>query len=77
MNNVVKALNLNIDEPELKKCFKEFNEELKFEDFKKIIMGDEKDEKSNKSMTKDGEGIIANKKNGNNNEILKLKTSKK
>ena len=40
-------------------------------------MGDEKDEKSNKSMTKDGEGIIANKKNGNNIEILKLKTSKK
>ena len=52
MFNEVKALKLNIDEEELKKCFKEYNEELKFEDFKKIIMGEEKDEKTNKDSSK-------------------------
>ena len=75
MNNAVKALNLFINEDELKKCFKEFNEELKFEDFKKIIMGDEKDDKSNKEMTMDPEVASRNKKNGNNN-VLKLKNNK-
>ena len=57
MSNAVKALNLNINENELKNCFKQFNEELKFEDFKKIIVEDEKDEKS----VKDEKGFVSKK----------------
>jgi calcium-dependent protein kinase len=74
MNNAVKALNLLVNEDELKKCFKEFNEELKFEDFKKVIMGDEKDEKCAKELTMYVETARKNKSNGNN--ILKLKNNK-
>jgi calcium-dependent protein kinase len=74
MNNAVKALNLLVNEDELKKCFKEFNEELKFEDFKKVIMGDEKDEKCAKELTMDVE--TARKKKSNGNNILKLKNNK-
>ena len=55
MSNAVKALNLNIDENELKNCFKQFNEELKFEDFKKIIVDDEKEEK----IVKDEKGFVS------------------
>ena len=57
MSNAAKALNLNIDENELKNCFKQFNEELKFEDFKKIIVDDEKDEK----IEKDVKGFVSKK----------------
>lgn len=57
MRNAVKALKLNIDENELKNCFKQFNEEIKFEDFKKIIVGDEKDEK----ISKDEKRFISKK----------------
>jgi len=57
MSNAVKALNLNIDENELKNCFKQFNEELKFEDFKKIIVDDEKEEK----IAKDEKGFMSKK----------------
>ena len=57
MSNAAKALNLNIDENELKNCFKQFNEELNFEDFKKIIVDDEKDEK----IEKDEKGFVSKK----------------
>jgi Ca2+-binding EF-hand superfamily protein len=57
MANAAKALKLNIDENELKNCFKKFNEELKFEDFKKIIVDDEKDEK----IAKDEKGFVSKK----------------
>ena len=77
MYNVLKALNLVIDEEELKNCFKEYNEELKFEDFKKLIMGDEKDDKINKEITMDGEMATRYKSNGNYNDVLKLKNNKK
>jgi calcium-dependent protein kinase len=62
LSNVAKALNLKIDEEGLKKCFKEYNDELKMEDFKKLILDDEeKDDKLTKEATKNG-GASANKK---------------
>ena len=76
-SNVAKALNLKIDSEELKKCFKEYNDELKFEDFRKLILGDEeKDDKLTKDSTKNG-GPNAAKKNDNKNAILKSHTLKK
>ena len=80
MCNAGKALNLNINEMELKKCFKKYDEELKFEDFKKIILGDEeKEEKFDKESTRVGRINSTTKKiNGNNNnELFKTKTFKK
>ena len=79
MSKAAKALNLNVDETELKKCFKKYDEELKFEDFKKIILGDEEKEGGfDKESTKIGRINSANtKKNGNNNEFFKTKTYKK
>ena len=68
MRNAVKALNLNLDEEELKKCFKEYNEELKFEDFKKIIMDEEKEEKLNKDLFKLGDEKNI-KKNGSQKDL--------
>ena len=44
--NAVKALNLNIDEEEIKRCFHEYDDEISFEDFKKIILNDNIDQKS-------------------------------
>ena len=79
MSKAAKALNLNIDETELKKCFKKFDEELKFEDFRKIILGDEeKEEKLDKESTKLG-GInsLHTKKIEHNKEFFKSKTYKK
>lgn len=53
--NVAKALNLKIDTEELQKCFKEYSDELRFEDFKKLILGDEeKEDKLTKEMSKGG-----------------------
>ena len=44
--NAVKALNLNINEEAIKNCFKEYDNEINFEDFKKLILNDESDKKS-------------------------------
>ena len=47
MSNAIKPLNLNIDENELKKCFREFDDEIKIEDFKKIILDEEEEKEEN------------------------------
>ena len=44
--NAVKALNLNINEEEIKNCFKEYHNEIDLEYFKKLILNDESDKKS-------------------------------
>ena len=44
--NAMKALNLNINEEEIKKCFKEYHNEIDLEYFKKLIVNDESDKKS-------------------------------
>ena len=43
--NAIKALSLNINEEEIKICFKEFDDEIDFEYFKKLILNEE-DKKS-------------------------------
>ena len=61
-SNVAKALNLKIDSEKLKMCFQKYNDELKFEEFKKLILGDEeKEDKLTKDSTKNG-GLSAAKK---------------
>ena len=55
--NATKALNLDISEEEIKLCFKEFDDEINFEYFKKLILNEE-DKKSyageiNNSLPKD------------------------
>ena len=49
--NASKALNLNINEEEIKKCIKEVNEEIDFENFKKLILDEENEDKINKDNT--------------------------
>ena len=49
--NAAKALNLNINENEIKKCFEKYKEEIDFETFKKMIMNSEEEDK-NMSMKK-------------------------
>ena len=44
--NAVKALNLNINEEEIKECFQEFDNEIDFENFKKLTMSEDFDKKS-------------------------------
>ena len=44
--NAVKALNLNINEGEIKKCFQHYDNEISFEEFKKLILNDDIDKKS-------------------------------
>ena len=46
LNNAAKALNLNINENEIKKCFEKYDEEIDFETFKKLIMGSEEEDKN-------------------------------
>ena len=75
MINAIKPLNLNIDENELKKCFREFDEEISIEDFKKIIM-DEEEKEFLKDITKDVKNNI-NQKDGNNSLLLKQNVKKK
>ena len=76
-SNVAKALNLKIDSEKLKMCFQKYNDELKFEEFKKLILGDEeKEDKLTKDSTKNG-GLSAAKKNVNKNVFLKSQTLKK
>ena len=50
LNNAAKALNLNINENEIKKCFEKYDEEIDFETFKKLIMNSEEESKI-KSMS--------------------------
>jgi len=44
--NAAKALNLNINEDEIKKCFEQYDEEIDFETFKKLILEPELEEKN-------------------------------
>ena len=44
--NAAKALNLNINEEDIKKCFQDYDNEISFEDFKKLILNDDIDKKS-------------------------------
>ena len=44
--NAAKALNLNINESEIKKCFEKYNEEIDFEKFKKLILDSENEDKN-------------------------------
>ena len=44
--NAEKALNLNINEVEIKQCFKEYDNEINFEEFKKLILDEDSDKKS-------------------------------
>ena len=46
LNNAAKALNLNINENEIKKCFEKYDEEIDFETFKKLIMNSEEENKN-------------------------------
>jgi calcium-dependent protein kinase len=43
--NAIKALNLNINEEEIKKCFKEYDNEINYENFKKLILNDDESDK--------------------------------
>ena len=44
--SAAKALNLNINENEIKKCFEQYNEEINFETFKKLILESELEDKN-------------------------------
>ena len=44
--NAAKALNLNLNEEDIKKCFQDYDNEISFEDFKKLILNDDIDKKS-------------------------------
>ena len=44
--NAAKALNLNINESEIKKCFEKYDEEIDFETFKNLIMNSEEEDKN-------------------------------
>jgi len=61
MYNAAKALNLNINESEIKKCFEKYDEEIDFETFKKLILDSE----------------IEDKKEGDNRDTMKRKNSRK
>ena len=52
MLNAVKALNLNINENDIKNCFEKYNEEIDFETFKKIIFDYEIENKDIKKKQK-------------------------
>ena len=55
--NAAKALNLNINENEIKKCFEKYNEEIDFETFKKLILDSELEDKNFKEGA---DGFIRN-----------------
>ena len=44
--SAAKALNLNVNQDELKKCFEQYNEEINFETFKKLILEPELEDKN-------------------------------
>ena len=68
--NAVKALNLNINEEAIKNCFKEYDNEISFEDFKKLILNDESDKKSYAGELK----LSLNKNNNFKRKMSKHKT---
>ena len=43
--NAAKALNLSINENEIKKCFDKYDKEIDFQTFKKLIMSSEEEDK--------------------------------
>jgi calcium-dependent protein kinase len=49
--NAAKALNLNINESEIKKCFEKYDEAIDFETFKKLILESELEDKNFKEGT--------------------------
>ena len=53
MYNAAKALNLNINESEIKKCFEKYDEEIDFETFKKLILDSENEDKNIKEGDRD------------------------
>jgi len=53
LSNAIKALNLAINEEEIKKCFKEMDDKIYFEEFRKLILEEEKDDKDNNIVAKD------------------------
>ena len=53
MYNAAKALNLNINEAEIKKCFEKYDEEIDFETFKKLILDSENEDKNFKEGDRD------------------------
>ena len=58
MNKAVAALNLNVDEIEMKKCFNKYAQEINFEDFKKLILEGEEEDKNYKETFKDDKDIL-------------------
>ena len=44
--SAAKALNLNINESEIKKCFEKYDEAIDFETFKKLILESELEDKN-------------------------------
>ena len=51
LHSAAKALNLYIDESDIKKCFEKYNEEIDFETFKKLILDSEQEDKNFKEGT--------------------------
>ena len=67
--NAGKALNLNINEEEIKKCFKEYGSGINFENFEKLV---NKDKTDTKSVT-----IIMKDYSSKNRKLLRSLTEKK
>ena len=61
----VKALNLNINEKEMKECFKLYDKEIKFEDFKKLILDAEKEDKIYKESYRESSVSVKKYKRSN------------
>ena len=55
MLNAVKALNLNINENDIKNCFEKYDEKIDFETFKKIIFDYESENKDVNQNNKFGD----------------------
>ena len=65
-----KALNLNINEDEIKKCFEQYDEEINFETFKKLILEPELEDKNFKENCTDRKEI---RKRSRRNSLTNLK----
>ena len=53
LSNAIKALNLKINEEEIKKCFKELDDKIYLEEFRKLILEDKIGDKDNNIVIKD------------------------
>ena len=66
MYSAAKALNLNINENEIKKCFEKYDEEINFETFKKLILDGETEDKNFKegtmNLTREGKRKISRRR---------------